>query len=327
MDTLKLETLKTLVHYGTKAPSGHNSQPWKFLLFGDRIEIHPDFSRSLPVVDPQNRELYISLGCAAYNIGILAPHFGLSATKSVEKLEQDYFVKIVFEKGEQVDQRDMIKWIEKRQTNRGHFDEEQITQEAMGQLLSFAQENAMNTYFFKNGEETFETLKEYIGYGNEIQMKSKAFKNELLSWIRFNDSQISKTQSGLTYKVMNSPSLPGFLGRLIVHSFLTPKKQNKSDLQKIASSSYFVLFTTKSMAIVEEWVELGMDLQKLLLQLTSLGIANAYLNPPCEIQSLSQELRKELPINGDYPNIILRIGYASPANYAPRRNLEEVILN
>ena len=50
-----------LVAQATQAPSGHNSQPWLFKLNPDSIEVHPDLKRSLPAVDPEHRELYVSL--------------------------------------------------------------------------------------------------------------------------------------------------------------------------------------------------------------------------------------------------------------------------
>ena len=57
-----------MVEYASKAPSGHNTQPWFFTLGADAITITPDFSKRLPVVDPDDRELFISLGCAAENL-------------------------------------------------------------------------------------------------------------------------------------------------------------------------------------------------------------------------------------------------------------------
>lgn len=65
-----------MIEQAVKAPSGHNTQPWKFRLFSDHIDILPDFSRALPVVDPNHRELFVSLGCAAENLCIAAAHRG-----------------------------------------------------------------------------------------------------------------------------------------------------------------------------------------------------------------------------------------------------------
>ena len=59
--------------------------------------------------------------------------------------------------------------------------------------------------------------------GNEIQMADIAFKNELLSWMRFNKKQVEATHNGLSYLVFGNPPLPRILARPIVSLFLKPK--------------------------------------------------------------------------------------------------------
>ena len=61
-----------LIRQATKAPSGHNAQPWLFRIKTDGIEIYADTTRRLPVVDPHDRELFVSLGCAVENLCIAA---------------------------------------------------------------------------------------------------------------------------------------------------------------------------------------------------------------------------------------------------------------
>ncbi len=61
-----MKKAKALIDYAAKAPSGHNSQPWKFTVKGNGIAIHPDFSCALPVVDPDYRELFIACLAGGY---------------------------------------------------------------------------------------------------------------------------------------------------------------------------------------------------------------------------------------------------------------------
>lgn len=68
--------IREMVRYATLAPSGHNAQPWKFAVQEDTIHILPDYARCLPAVDPQNRELWISLGCALENLVLAAQAAG-----------------------------------------------------------------------------------------------------------------------------------------------------------------------------------------------------------------------------------------------------------
>ena len=45
-----------MIENATKAPSGHNTQPWLFKMKDAEIDIYPNFSEELPVVDPIHRE-------------------------------------------------------------------------------------------------------------------------------------------------------------------------------------------------------------------------------------------------------------------------------
>ena len=71
--------MRELVRYATLAASGHNTQPWQFAIKANMIEIHPDLTRHLPAVDPSDRELWISLGCALENLLVAARADGYAA--------------------------------------------------------------------------------------------------------------------------------------------------------------------------------------------------------------------------------------------------------
>ncbi|KCZ71106.1 nitroreductase [Candidatus Methanoperedens nitroreducens] len=70
------EKLKILLRYAILAPSGHNTQPWRFAVDDGQIKVLADLSRALPAADPDNRELYISVGCAVENLITAGRHFG-----------------------------------------------------------------------------------------------------------------------------------------------------------------------------------------------------------------------------------------------------------
>lgn len=62
--------LVDLVRYATRAPNGHNTQPWRFRLAEGRIDVAPDLSRRTPVLDPDDHHLFVSLGCVAENLAL-----------------------------------------------------------------------------------------------------------------------------------------------------------------------------------------------------------------------------------------------------------------
>ena len=66
------EQLRFLVRYAILAPSTRNTQPWRFRVEGECIEVLADLSRLHPVADRDRRELYLSVGCAIENLLVAA---------------------------------------------------------------------------------------------------------------------------------------------------------------------------------------------------------------------------------------------------------------
>jgi nitroreductase len=68
--------LHFLLRYAILAPSTKNSQPWRFLVEGNVVQLIAALERRQPIADPEERELYISLGCALENLLVAAERFG-----------------------------------------------------------------------------------------------------------------------------------------------------------------------------------------------------------------------------------------------------------
>lgn len=72
-----------MIEQATKAPSGHNTQPWLFRIVEAGIEIHPDKTKTLSIVDGNQREMFISLGCATENLCLAAQTKGYSTQVNI----------------------------------------------------------------------------------------------------------------------------------------------------------------------------------------------------------------------------------------------------
>lgn len=60
--------VETLLVTAGRAPSLHNSQPWRFAVTPAAIELYAERSRALPVIDPTGREMRIACGAALFNL-------------------------------------------------------------------------------------------------------------------------------------------------------------------------------------------------------------------------------------------------------------------
>ena len=162
-----------MIEQAIKAPSGHNTQPWLFKIGDSEIAIYPDTTKALPVVDPDNRELFVSLGCAAENLCIAATHKGYATAMTVTA---DGIVKIKLSKQENITPEDLFPQIELRQTNRSVFNGRIIPAENITILNNISSQPGIGVHFFKNGTREFETIAEKVYHGNSRQMNNTDFK-------------------------------------------------------------------------------------------------------------------------------------------------------
>lgn len=316
-----------MIEQATKAPSGHNTQPWLFRICEDSIEIHPDNRKTLHVVDRNRREMFVSLGCATENLCIAAESIGYASKVNVS---EEGVISIKLHPTDHQKKSSLSGQIAERQTNRSIYNGKQIPEEVIRELLTLEREEYIGIYCWQKQSIEFNKIRDYVLVGNKIQMSDSHFKNELKSWMRFNKRDEQQTLDGLSYAVFGAPNLPKWVSRLIMGACLTPGMQNKSDEKKVNSSSHVVLFTVKNDSI-PEWIQLGRALEHFLLKTTEAGIATAFINQPCELKVLAEQMQYEVIHKTGkekrIPVVLLRMGYAKPMPYSPRKKRNEVIIS
>ncbi len=316
-----------MVEQATKAPSGHNTQPWLFRICEDSIEIHPDNRKTLYVVDRTRREMFVSLGCATENLCIAAESIGYASEVHVS---EEGIISIELHSVDNQKKPLLSGQIARRQTNRSIYNGKQIPEEVIRELLTLEKEEYIGIYCWQKQSIEFNKIRDYVLAGNKIQMSDSRFKNELKSWMRFNKRDEQQTLDGLSYAVFGAPNLPRWLSRLIMGACLTPGMQNKSDEKKVNSSSHVVLFTVENDSI-PEWIQLGRTLEHFLLKTTEAGIATAFINQSCELKVLAEQMQCEVIHQTGkekrIPVVLLRMGYAKAMPYSPRKERNEVIIS
>lgn len=318
METITfIELAKLLISFAILAPSGHNSQPWQFQVSNNEIIITPDYSKRLDVVDGNDRELFISLGCATENLMTAARHYGYDSKYDFS----DGKIVVTFSKQNICNSDTLFDAITKRHTHRGNFSGAKISDNILQNISAWILQDNASVKIYNSESREAEIIKQKIAEGNEIQMSDTAFKRELVSWMRFNKKHVNETHNGLCYNVLGFPATPKPIGKRIVGMFLNPKAQNKTDNAVNASASHFCVFCVKD-DNAKNWVDLGVFLERFLLKITSEGISYSFSNQPCEIPSLKENLRQNLNLTA-YPSVIIRLGYGEePKTFAPREEVK-----
>ena len=68
------------VEQALHAPSVHNTQPWRWRIGADTVELHADFTRHLPWTDPDRRDLVLSCGAAVHHLRVALAFRNLAPT-------------------------------------------------------------------------------------------------------------------------------------------------------------------------------------------------------------------------------------------------------
>ncbi|MGY1806294.1 hypothetical protein ACI8AF_02895 [Blastococcus sp. SYSU D00669] len=111
------------VEAATLAPSSHNTQPWRFRVRGDTVDLLADRTRELPVNDPVDRELTIGCGAALANLVVAARAGGLEPAVEVvpDPGDTDLLARVVLRATGDRAERELAAAIPARHTYREQF--------------------------------------------------------------------------------------------------------------------------------------------------------------------------------------------------------------
>ena len=314
---------RELVRLATLAASSHNTQPWKFDIHRESITVLPDFARRCPVVDPDDAHLFKSLGCAVENLVHAAVAQGYLAQVSLDSIDEA--VQVRFERSTSARVSELFHAIPRRQCTKTPYDGRSLASEELNALEAAGRDDGVRTIML-TGRRQLAAVTEYVTRGNQAQLKDPAFRNELRSWIRFNLGEALRRGDGLSGRTGGQPSLPSWLGKLMIGVILTPQAQADADAKNIGSSAAVAVVV----AIRNDnraWVAAGRAYERLALQAAALDIRSAFINQPIEVRSLRPQFESWLGLSDEHALLLVRLGRAPLAPFSLRRPIDDVIVN
>jgi hypothetical protein len=312
--------LREIVRAGTLGANSHNTQPWRFVISEKQITVGPDFSRRCPAVDPDDHHLFASLGCAVENMVQAATGLGFKAEVRVELTNQDR-IAVVLDRGPPTS-NDLADAITKRQCTRAEYDGKPLSAEDLSKLTAAGVDGV--ECLLVTERPRMDAILDYVVQGNTLQMRDQAFMQELIDWIRFNDTMAIEHLDGLSARSSGNPSLPAWLARRLLPFVMTEQGENDKYAKHVRSSAGIAVFSAATND-KSGWIAAGRAYQRFALQATALDIRQAFLNQPTEVVSLRPQIASYLGIRDRRPNLIVRFGRGPVLPSSLRRPIEAVI--
>ncbi len=314
-------SMHDLLRYATLAANGHNAQPWHFRVSASRIDILPDLTRRTPAVDPDDHHLFASLGCAAENLSLAAGAAGRPGDIRFDASNQG---SVSFDFGGTAKHNSaLFDAIPVRQSTRAEYDGRSVSAAGLRTLTSAAAMDGIDLILLTNRPE-IDRVRDLVMAGNSIQMAEAAFMRELKSWLRFSPRQAIRTSDGLFSATSGNPTLPAWLGPLVLDMVFNADGENKKYARQVQSSAGIAVFVG-ARDDKEHWVRAGRACQRFALQATALGLKHAFINQPVEVASLRPELAALVGMPGRRPDIVMRFGYGAALPFSARRPVDAVL--
>jgi nitroreductase len=300
-----------------RAPSLHNSQPWRFRLAADEIEVLGDPARTPPVADPTAWALRLACGAATYNLQLAFAAGGqpLSLQWRPDPHQRSLMATLRPEAPRPPTPRQerLFRAIPERHSNRRPFRAEPVPPAARVAMIEAA--TAEGAWLeLVVGRIPVAAVSEIAHAANRVLLRNAAYAAELASW------------SGRDVGAVDG--VPAGAGGFTAEPRELLPQRSFGDLVRTAGEDFqdepliAVLGTSGNSPI--DQLRAGYALQRVLLTITDQGLASSMLSQPIEVAAAQEQLRIALGRHGT-PQMVLRIGYGDPASATSRRPVSEVI--
>jgi hypothetical protein len=283
------------------APSIYNTQPWRWHLDGDVLQLWADSGRQLQVTDADARQLLISCGCALQHATVT-----LSAASRQPKVvrlpdhERPALLAVVGVAGEHFpNPADLAEYsaIHRRHTDRRAFTAEPVSAAALSTLVAAAENQGAHMYWVPARQ--FGVLREAARNAEATHLADPAYRAELADW----SNRPASAGDGIPAGTAVEPTQR----RVPVRSVVPPGLGMSAGPQHDAGASYGLIFTETDGRL--DRLHAGEALSAVLLRATAAGLATAPISDVIEVPRTRLMLGRLLD-GGGFPQIAVRVGHA-----------------
>lgn len=314
--------MEFLLRYAVLAPSGPNNQPWKFSIDENRVSVYADLSRRLPVVDPTDRTLYMSVGCAVENLMLAGEHFGFNPSQDLFPKGQNsnLVARIKFDEGGKPGSPDLFSAITLRCTIKNRYEDKKIDISEMDLLRSHVNSTGFRLDCFSD-DETKSKLADLEEKAHRTQLRDRDFRQDLGRWLRPNNTA---EEDGMPLYTFGVPGPVSMIFPSAFKAFDLSKMVAKKDKGIIKSSAAMAVLSSSTDDKLA-WARSGMILERLMLAATLREIYFSFFSQPIGLPDLRGKIGKIAQAEAEYPQLLFSLGYSLPSRHTPRRPVEEVL--
>lgn len=312
--------LEHAVELALRAPSLHNTQPWRWRLGAGRVELHADTNRRLHDTDADRRDLLISCGAALHHLRVALAEFGIAVEidRFPDSEDRNHLATVRVVPGV-ADQNEatLFPAIGRRRTDRRAYRCTEVPAATLTALQARARRHGALLHPIVR-EDVRAAVDALLGEAADAQRHRPGYITELMTWTR----RYAAAHDGIPVW-----SRPRQLGRPDDPFHRFPPGRLVGPSASVADSGLLVVLAT---ADDDEHSRLaaGEATSAVLLAATRAGLATAPLSQALELPQTRHRLARQALHIPDHPQLIIRVGYPADEREltrTPRRPLASVL--
>jgi hypothetical protein len=307
----------------TMAPSVHNTQPWRFVVRPNQLDIYSDPSRHLRELDPTGRQLTVSCGCALFNarVSLASAGFRVHVDRFPDAGRPSLVARITTGEPAGDGRLDPISAldnvIELRQTNRRQFGEDLVPSDVVSSLEAAAAAEGAELHVVRGDADRL-SVAILSQRADGIQNLNPAYRAEIRAWTTDDPERPDGVPA------MTVPHVDGSAhDEVPIRDFDTRGMGWLPSATHSSRNQCLLLLGTAGDG-PDSWLTAGEALEHVLLEVARHGFAASPLTQVVEVTSARAALRHELRLSM-IPHILLRVGRAAATPSSRRRRLVDVL--
>ncbi|MET9232255.1 nitroreductase family protein [Lentzea sp. NPDC003310] len=313
------EQIEDALRAASLAPSVHNTQPWRFRVQRDRIELHADPARRLAATDPEDRELRLSCGAALFNLRLALQSMGVRPLVSMLPGHDAPGALAVVRRGGTLkiddEHRALLAAIPHRRTNRRPFLDADLDARQRHALVRAAELERSWLHVITTPEERAQ-LKRFVKQAHEIQLDDEAVQAELAAFTGHRPDAADGVPAG------SAGVRPEMQDEWVFRDFQGPERHPGKDYESDPLVVVLCSFYDGPLGDLQA----GQALQRVLLTATTFGLSASFMSQPIEVKRVREDLRRALG-GSLVPQTVLRVGFSTPVPATPRRAVAELLFD
>ena len=312
-------SLDVVIATAARAPSVHNTQPWRFRVIGRTVELYADWSRRLDVSDPDGRELLISCGAAVFGLRLAVRQAGFLPVVEIlphrPGLDPVARVHLGAPAAVGAGERQLLGAVWLRHTHRGPFAPEPLPGGLLAALRRDAEAESAALLVVGGGREP-EQLSWLVSAAERRQAEHFARADEARAWTHRDNAR-----DGVPARAYASRSEHAST-RLAQRDFDQGRGWGALAVDGQPAAATVVLATAGDGPA--DWLCAGQALHRVLLRAAGKWVFASMHTQPLEVASLREALRNLLRVSGA-PQMLLQLGRAHTAPLTWRRPVVDVL--